>query len=75
MDLLLNKAYLLGIHDLNKWADWMNLEGEVEHVSKSKEARREACREVAKEGPHTMVAARRGLSDSERAYISAYQEQ
>ena len=72
MHLLLSKAYQLGITDLDKWSDWMHLEGEVEHVSKSKEERREAAREVAKEGPCTVVETNSGLTDSERAYLSAW---
>jgi len=75
MDLLLNKAHLIGISDLDKWSSWIELEGEVQHVSRSKEGRREAHRAVSQEGPHTVVEISCGLTDSERAYLSVYQEQ
>lgn len=75
MEIFLEKAHLIGIVDLDKWASWIELEGEVQHVSRSKEGRREAARAVAAKEPTAMVAVNRGISDSERAYLSVYQEQ
>ena len=69
--MMMEKAYLLGISDA-EWLSYIELDGEVQHVSRSKEGRREVARDAAKEGRHTVVENGRGLTDTERDYLSVY---
>ena len=69
--MMMEKAYLLGIPDA-KWMSYTELDGEVQHASRSREGRREVAREAAKEGRHTVEDTSRGLTDTERLYLSAW---
>lgn len=71
MDILIEKAHLLGISDA-KWLSHLQLEGDVSYVSRTKEARREMVREAARAGRHPLDGPSNTLTNTERLYLSIF---
>ena len=68
----IEKAHLLGISDA-EWMSYLQLEGDVGYVSRTKEGRREMVREDTKEGRHPLDRSNSNtLTDNDRLYLSIF---